>query len=67
MGSSHVGGRRPPTRSAPARGAHPLYEPIRAQVLAAERIHGDETPVPVLGQGPLPDGADFRFSACRGT
>jgi transposase len=28
----------------------PLYELIRAHVLAAERVHGDETPVPVLAK-----------------
>jgi transposase len=28
----------------------PLYELIRAYVFAAERIHGDETPVPVLAK-----------------
>ncbi len=28
----------------------PLYEAIRAHVLAGERIHGDETPVPVLAK-----------------
>ena len=29
----------------------PLYELIRAHVLAAERVHGDDTPVPVLAKG----------------
>jgi transposase len=28
----------------------PLYELIRAHVLAGERVHGDETPVPVLAK-----------------
>jgi transposase len=28
----------------------PLYEAIRAHVLAGERVHGDETPVPVLAK-----------------
>jgi len=28
----------------------PLYESIRAHVLAGERVHGDETPVPVLAK-----------------
>jgi transposase len=28
----------------------PLYDSIRAHVLAGERIHGDETPVPVLAK-----------------
>jgi hypothetical protein len=29
----------------------PLYDLIRAHVLAGERVHGDETPVPVLAKG----------------
>jgi transposase len=29
----------------------PLYELIKTHVFAAERIHGDETPVPVLAKG----------------
>ncbi|MCE3249071.1 MAG: family transposase [Geminicoccaceae bacterium] len=29
----------------------PLYELIRGHVLAAERVHGDDTPVPVLAKG----------------
>ena len=29
----------------------PLYEALRAHVLAAARIHGDDTPVPVLAPG----------------
>jgi transposase len=29
---------------------HPLYELIRAHVFAADRVHGDETPVPVLAK-----------------
>ena len=29
----------------------PLYELIRAHVLAAERVHGDDTTVPVLAKG----------------
>jgi transposase len=28
----------------------PLYEPIRAHVFVAERIHGDDTTVPVLAK-----------------
>ncbi len=29
----------------------PIYDLIRAHVLAGERVHGDETPVPVLAKG----------------
>jgi transposase len=29
---------------------HPLYELIRAHVFAGDRVHGDETPVPVLAK-----------------
>ena len=29
----------------------PLYDLVRAHVLAAERVHGDDTPVPVLAKG----------------
>ena len=29
----------------------PLFELIEAHVLAAERLHGDDTPVPVLAKG----------------
>jgi transposase len=29
----------------------PLYDLIRAHVFAGERVHGDETPVPVLAKG----------------
>jgi transposase len=29
----------------------PLYELIKAHVFAAERIHGDDTKVPVLAKG----------------
>jgi transposase len=29
----------------------PLYELIKAHVLAAERVHGDDTTVPVLAKG----------------
>lgn len=29
----------------------PLYELIAAHVLAAERLHGDDTPVPILAKG----------------
>jgi transposase len=29
----------------------PLYDLIRGHVLAAERVHGDDTPVPVLAKG----------------
>ena len=44
--------RRWPTRSAPApRALEPLHALIRAHVLAAERLHGDDTTVPVLAKG----------------
>ena len=29
----------------------PLHDPIASHVLAAERLHGDDTPVPVLARG----------------
>ena len=29
----------------------PLHDPITAHVLAAERLHGDGTPMPVLAKG----------------
>ena len=29
----------------------PLHDLIEAHVLAAERLHGDDTPVPVLAKG----------------
>ena len=41
-----------PTRSAPfARRSMPLRRLIEAHVLAAERLHGDDTIVPVLAKG----------------
>jgi transposase len=43
--------RRSPIRSAPARGAAPLHASIEAHVFAAERLHGDDTTVPVLAKG----------------
>ncbi len=44
--------RRWPTRSAPAAAVlRPLFELIQAHVLAAERLHGDDTTVPVLAKG----------------
>jgi transposase len=30
---------------------HPLYELIRTHVFAGDRVHGDDTPVPVLAKG----------------
>src|SRR5215471_16345656 len=41
---------RSPTRWGCAVLLRPLYEAIRAHVLARERVHGDETPVPVLAK-----------------
>jgi hypothetical protein len=35
----------------------PLYDLIRADVFAAGRVHGDDTPVPVLAKGQDQDGA----------
>ena len=44
--------RRWPTRSAPARRSlQPLHALIEAHVLAAERLHGDDTTVPILAKG----------------
>ena len=34
----------------------PLHKLIEAHVLAAERLHGDDTPVPVLAKGKIETG-----------
>ena len=49
-----------PIMSAPARPTlTPLYELIKAHVFAAERIHGDDTTVPVLAKVKTADRADL--------
>jgi transposase len=45
-------------------GAHalrPLYERIAAHVLAAERLHGDDTPVPILAKGKTETGRIWTY------
>ena len=41
----------------------PLYELIKAHVFAAERIHGDDTTVPVLAKVKTPYRADLDLCA----
>jgi len=45
-------------------GAHalrPLYDRIAAHVLAAERLHGDDTPVPILAKGKTETGRIWTY------
>ncbi|HEX6142481.1 MAG TPA: IS66 family transposase [Geminicoccaceae bacterium] len=39
----------------------PLYELIRAHVFAGERVHGDDTPVPVLAKGKTTKGRVWTY------
>ena len=39
----------------------PLHDPIADHVLAAERLHGDDTPVPVLARGKCATGRDWVY------
>ena len=43
----------------------PLHDRIAAHVLAAERLHGDDTPVPVLAKGKTATGRAWVYSARR--